>query len=90
MKIIPLLRRYELLLQRTIWVYKMTGLITGGQSSRLEKKLTINSWKRHALCDSVFSERNRWKFEHDIRNSLGNEMKSSYNDKYFEIWTFYT
>ena len=53
MKIIPLLRRYELLLQRTIWVYKMTGLTTGGQSSRLEKKLTINSWKRHALCDSV-------------------------------------
>ena len=32
---------------------------------RLEKKPTINSWKRHALCDSVLSyERNRWKFEH--------------------------
>ena len=54
MKIIPLLRRYELLLQRTIWVYKTMGLTTGGQSSRLEKKLTINSWKRHALYDSVF------------------------------------
>ena len=36
---------------------------------RLEKKLTINSWKRHALCDSVLSyERNRWKFEHVLRN----------------------
>ena len=59
----------------------MTGLTTGGQSLRLEKKLTINSWKRHALCDSVLSkERNRWKFEHDIRNSMGNKIKSSYNE----------
>ena len=30
-------------------------LITGGPSSRLEKKPTINSWKRQALCDSVLS-----------------------------------
>ena len=30
-------------------------LITGGSSSRLEKKPTINSWKRQALCDSVLS-----------------------------------
>ena len=30
---------------------------------RLEKKQTINSWKRHALCDAVLSyESNRWKF----------------------------
>ena len=37
---------------------------TGGPSSRLEKKPTINSWKSYALCDSVLSyERNRWKFE---------------------------
>ena len=28
---------------------------TGGLSSRLEKKQTINSWKRHALCDSILS-----------------------------------
>ena len=36
---------------------------------RLEKKSTINSWKRHALCDSALSyERNRWKFEHVLRN----------------------
>ena len=25
------------------------------QSSHLEKKQTLNSWKRHALCDSVLS-----------------------------------
>ena len=32
--------------------------------SRLEKTLTINSWKRYALCDAVFSEaRNRWEFD---------------------------
>ena len=38
------------------------GLFMGASpSSRLEKKQTINSWKRHALCDSVLShERNRW------------------------------
>ena len=29
--------------------------LTGGPSSRLEKKQIINSWKRHALCDSVLS-----------------------------------
>ena len=30
---------------------------------RLEKKQTINSWKRHALCDAVLSyESSRWKF----------------------------
>ena len=26
------------------------------------------------------NERNRWKFEHVIRNSMGNEMWSIYND----------
>ena len=63
---------------------------TGGPSSRLEKKPTINSWTRHALCDSVLSyERNRWKFEHVIRNSMGNGILSIYNSKYFEIWIFY-
>ena len=55
-------------------------LITGGPSSRLEKKPTINSWTRHALCDSVLSyERNRWKFEHVIRNailSMFNDLRS--------------
>ena len=35
---------------------------TGGLSSRLEKKQTINSWKRHALCDWILSyEKNRGK-----------------------------
>ena len=64
---------------------------TGSPSSRLEKKPTINSWTRHALCDSVLSyERNLWKFEHVIRNSMGNKIWSIHNDKYFEIWIFYT
>ena len=45
-------------------------LITGGPSSRLEKKPTINSWKRHALCDSVLSyERSPWKFELFVFNA---------------------
>ena len=48
---------------------------TGSPSSCLEKKPTINSWTRHALCDSMLSyERNRWKFEQVIRNSMGNEI----------------
>ena len=69
---------------------KIIHVITGGPSSRLEKKPTINSWTRHALCDSVLSYvRNRWKFEHIIRNSMGNEILSIYNGKYFEIWIFY-
>ena len=39
------------------------------------------------LCDSVLSyERNRWKYEHVIRNNIGKQNM----DKYFEIWTFYT
>ena len=59
-------------------------LSTGGPSSRLEKKPMINSWTCHALCDSVLSyERNRWKFEHVIRNSMGNEILSIYNGKSF-------
>ena len=53
-------------------------LSIGGPSSRLKKKPMINSWTRHALCDSVLSyERNRWKFEHVIRNSMGNSMGNS-------------
>ena len=24
------------------------------------------------------------------KDSMGNEVRSIYNDKYFEIWTFYT
>ena len=59
------------------------GYITGRPSSRLEKKPTINLWKRHALCGSVLShERNRREFEHVARNSMGNEIWSIYNDKY--------
>ena len=58
---------------------------TGGPSSRLEKKPTMNSWTR------VLSYgRNRWKIEHVIRNSMGNEIWSIFYDKYFEIWIFYT
>ena len=39
----------------------------------------------------VSLRRNSWEFEHAImRNSMGNEIWSIYNDKYFEIWTFYT
>ena len=60
-------------------------------SSRLEKKPTMNSWTRHVLCDSVLSYGgNRWKFEHVVRNSMGNEIWSIFYDKYFEIWIFYT
>ena len=67
-----------------------TGHTTGCIGSRLEKKQTINSWKRHALCDWVLSyQGNRWEFEYVIRNSMGNEIWSIYSDKYFEIWTFY-
>ena len=44
-----------------------TVFTTGVLSSRLEKKQTINSWKRHVLCDLALSnERNRWEFEHVI------------------------
>ena len=65
-----------------------TDITTGDPSSRLEKKPTIDSWKRHALCDSVFSyEKNRWKFEEVIRNSIGNVIWLIYNNKHFEIWT---
>ena len=42
----------------------------------------VNSLKRHGLCDSVLSyERNRWKFEHVISNSMGNKIwsKSSFD-----------
>ena len=54
-------------------------LTTCGPSSHLEKKPTINSWKRHVLCDSVLSyERNRWK------------IWLICSGKYFEIWIFYT
>ena len=55
------------------------------------EKAINHSWRRHALCDSVLSfQRNCWKLEHVIRNSMGNEIWSIYNDKYFEIWTFYS
>ena len=33
----------------------------------------------------VSYSRNRWKFEHVIRNIIGNEIWSIYNDKYFDI-----
>ena len=70
--------------------YQNFNWVTGGPSSRLERKQTINSWKDHVLCDSVLSfERNRWEFEHAVRISMGNEIWSIYNDKYFEIWTSY-
>ena len=57
---------------------------------RLDKKQTTNSWKRHMLCDSMLTYgRNRWEFEHVIRNSVGKEIWSIYNDEYLKIWTFY-
>ena len=59
---------------------------TGVPSSRLEKKQTINSRKRHALCDAVVSyERKRWKFEHVVRNSIGNEIWSINASKYYYL-----
>ena len=49
----------------------------GVPNSRLDKKQTISSWKRHMLCDSVLTYgRNRWEFEHVIRNSMANEIWS--------------
>ena len=73
----------------SIFQYVRACLHTDSPSSCLEKKPT-NSWKRHSLCDTVLSyERNRWKFEHVVRNSMKNEIWSIYNDKYFEVWTFY-
>ena len=63
----------------------------GVPGSRLDKKQAINSWKRHMLCDSVLTYgRNCWEFEHVTKNSMGNEIWSIYNNKYFKIWTFYT
>ena len=39
----------------------------GVPSSRLDKKQTINLWKRHMLCDSVLiCGRNCWEFEHFV------------------------
>ena len=39
----------------------------GFPSSRLDKKQTINLWKRHMLCDSVLIYgRNCWEFEHFV------------------------
>ena len=60
-----------------------TVFTTGVLSSRLEKKQTINSWKRHVLCDLALSnERNRWT---RYRNSMRNEIWSIYNDKFCSI-----
>ena len=37
----------------------------------IEKKQTINSWKRHALCDSMLSYgRNRYKEKYGERNMV--------------------
>ena len=71
------------------FVYSIVYAIVLSQAAQAHasrKKPTINSWTRHALCD----ERNRWKFEHVIRNGIGNEIWSIYNDKYLEIWTFFS
>ena len=66
-------------------------MTTGILSSHFKKKKTINSWRFHALCNSVLScVRNHWGFKQVIRNSMGNEIWSIYNDKFLEIWTFYT
>ena len=63
----------------SIVLFMHWNITTGGPSSRLEKKPTINSWKRHALCDSVLSyERNRWKFGELLRHGrrAGKEKKT--------------
>ena len=66
-------------------------ILSQAAQAHVSRKPTMNSWTRHALCDSVLSYgKNRWKFEHVIMNSMGNEIWSIYNDKYFEIWIFYT
>ena len=76
--------------EAVLWWSFQKSFDTGGPSSRLEKKQTIKSWKRHALFDSMLRyERNRWEFKQVIRNGIENEIRSIYNDKYFEIWTFY-
>ena len=52
------------------------GGTKGGPSSRIEKKPTIYSCRRHAVCDSVLSyERNRCKFERPVRNCMGNNKQ---------------
>ena len=49
-------------------------------SSSLKEKETINS-----VFDLVLScERNRWEFALVIRNSMGNDIWSIYNYKYFK------
>ena len=73
--------------------FQNTFLLSAGMiyPQAAQAHISINSWMHHALCDLVLSyERNRWKFEHITRNSMGNEIWSIYNDKYFEIWIFYT
>ena len=78
-------------MKQFLWWSFQKSFDTGGPNSRLEKKQTIKSWKRHALSDSMLRyERNRWEFKQVIRNGIENEVRSIYNDKYFEIWTFYT
>ena len=51
--------------------------------SRKNPRLIHESVTRCVTRCSV--TRNRWKFEHVIRNSMENEIWSIYNDKYFEI-----
>ena len=51
-------------------------------SLKIQKRSPLNSWTLHAFCDSVLSyESNRWKFEHVLGNSMGNEIWSIYCDQ---------
>ena len=57
--------------------------------SRKSQRL-INKRVTRCVTSVLSYGRNRWKFEHVIRNSMGNEIWSICNDKYFEIWIFYS
>ena len=58
------------------------SLRTGVPSSRHEKKQAIDSWKRHALCDSVLRyERKRWEF-----NSFASEAFIVIGDVYLALF----
>ena len=60
-------------------------ITTGSPISRLEKKLMINSWTRHTLCDSVLSyelvqsiarKKRTWKFRY--KTLVSSEMRGEF------------
>ena len=75
----------------------LTTVLTSKKTSTLLSVFPPTSFKkskrlineRVTCCNSLLSyEGTRQELEHVIRNRIGNEMWSIYNDKYFEIWTF--